>query len=428
MKKTVLILLSALLCLTLILPAVAEYPVPGEDVPTDKAQTVFLHNLDNDITVFQKTPPSGVIFPSSTVKIMSGLIACERLSARLDEVFSVTAEMINGATGKKCYLAVGDKLSVRDALYLAFCGSFNDAVYTVASITSGSHDAFVSEMNSRAAELGMTSTTYKNPTGIHDPMMKSSPEDILRLCSAAAKNELLTEITSTAKYQLEQMKMSVTNTNPMVGVTGRGYRFIPLNSGYTDEGGYCLVTLAEGEELSYLCVVMGGEEKSADIGYNADIASALTAWGFDNFGEVTVIEAGRIIAEVPIELSLEIESVTVAASESSKRFLPLSTKLGKDINYEFIYDSESFDAPIKEGERVGIVNAIMDGEVIASSVLVTSFDVEQSRLLVFFRDVREFTASRVFRASVIAAVVLTVLYAVIGAIRRGSRFKTSKRR
>ena len=59
----------------------------------DGATSVYLYNLTQDRVMAEKNADK-VIYPASTVKLMTGLVAAEQLSDRLDEQIEVTEEML----------------------------------------------------------------------------------------------------------------------------------------------------------------------------------------------------------------------------------------------------------------------------------------------------------------------------------------------
>ena len=114
-------LFIALILSGAILPASAlEEPPASTDVGV-----VLLLNLENNLTLYEKEADTNV-YPSSSVKIMTGLLACRSLSDRLDEVVTVSAAMVAGVTGRSMHLADGEKLTVKDLLYAAICGGYNE--------------------------------------------------------------------------------------------------------------------------------------------------------------------------------------------------------------------------------------------------------------------------------------------------------------
>ena len=136
------------------------------------------------------------------IKIMTGLVASEALAGRLQETVTVTRAMVDASSGFRMYLEVGEIVTAEQLLYAALCGGYNDACVVLAYLVAGSVDAFVAQMNLRAAELGMSSTVYTNPTGMHNDRMVTTVEDSVRLARAAMENETYMRVVSTVKYTM----------------------------------------------------------------------------------------------------------------------------------------------------------------------------------------------------------------------------------
>ncbi|MBR4034669.1 MAG: D-alanyl-D-alanine carboxypeptidase, partial [Clostridia bacterium] len=213
------LLLSAALLISLFLLIIPTSAKSFEEIPIENAEAVYLYNIENDRVLVSQNIDKR-IQPVSTVKIMAGLIATEMLSERLDDVVVVTAAMIEGVTGQHYNINPGHNLSMRDLLYLAFCGGCHRSINILAYVISGNLPNFITLMNTRAKELGMTETFYANATGMHSDSMYTTVQDIAKLCLAAADNALLMQITTASEYTTEKLgekNFTFENRNYLVG-------------------------------------------------------------------------------------------------------------------------------------------------------------------------------------------------------------------
>lgn len=407
----------------LLVPALATEP---EGLDLSVANAVYLYNIENGMLLVEKNCEER-IQPVSTAKIMSALVACEAVEDRLDEIIVVTSTMLEGVIGNRYNLAAGHTLSIRDLLYLAFCGGCHNSINVLAYVIADSVPGFTAMMNTKAAELGMSDTFYTNPFGLHSDTMYTTANDIATLCLAASKNELLMQITSTDKFTTESngtKNFNVENRNYLVstGVYNKYYNSLchGLAAGSTLESGYCAATVADNGELSYLCIVMGAgtDESGTILAY--DLVNKLVSWAYKSWGYVEVITEGTTICEMPVTMSVDIDSVLVVPNRSVSVYLPLSTDLGTDVTYTYSLNSEKLQAPVTQGAHVGFITAKMDGEEIATVELVTKNSVAQSEILYILARIKEISKSRIFIASVIFAICFTVLYIIIKSVIRGS--------
>lgn len=420
------LLLSAALLISLFLLIIPTSAKSFEEIPIENAEAVYLYNIENDRVLVSQNIDKR-IQPVSTVKIMAGLIATEMLSERLDDVVVVTAAMIEGVTGQHYNINPGHNLSMRDLLYLAFCGGCHRSINILAYVISGNLPNFITLMNTRAKELGMTETFYANATGMHSDSMYTTVQDIAKLCLAAADNALLMQITTASEYTTEKLgekNFTFENRNYLVG-TGYTPRYFNslchgLAAGSTIESGYCAATVADDGELSYVCIVMGAKTDEDGTIYSYSLVNDLVKWAYDAWGYIEVISAGTTVCEMPVTMSMDIDNVLVIPSRSVSVYLPKSTVLGTDITYSHTLNSEKLQAPVAEGAHVGLITAYSDGKEIATVELVTKTSVAQSEVLYALTRIKEISQSRVFIASVAFAIVFTLLYIIIKAVIRGT--------
>jgi serine-type D-Ala-D-Ala carboxypeptidase (penicillin-binding protein 5/6) len=113
--------------------------------------------------------------------------------------------------------------------------SANNVSLLVARQVSGSVASFVVEMNQTAHALGMSHTTYTDPSGRDDGTV-STARDQLRLAQVVAKDETLAAMMATRSYWLP-VAGEVTNTNKLLGHDG----FVGMKTGSDDAAGGCLM-------------------------------------------------------------------------------------------------------------------------------------------------------------------------------------------
>ena len=119
-------------------------------------------------------------------------------------------------------------------------------------------------------------------------------------------------------------------------------------------------------------------------------------------------------------MSMDIDSVLVVPGRSISLYLPKDTVIGQDITYSYTLNSETLQAPVAEGAHVGLITAYHNGEELATVELVTKSSVAQSEILYALTRIKDISKSRVFIASVVFAVIFTVLYVTVKAIIRGT--------
>lgn len=127
------------------------------------------------------------LFPGSTVKIMTTLLALE--NSQLTDQVTMTATGVSGVTdgGANISANLDEVFTMEQCLYAIMLVSANDIALQVAEHLGGSVEGFVQMMNQRAAELGCTNTVFTNPTGLSDENQHTTAHDMALIMQAAIK-------------------------------------------------------------------------------------------------------------------------------------------------------------------------------------------------------------------------------------------------
>ena len=255
-------------------PAAAD---PG-DPDVGGAAAAIVVDASDGTTLFGKAPGERRAI-ASTTKLMTALLALER--ARPSDVFTAPAYDALPQESK-INLREGERMRVRDLLEALLLESANDAAVTIAEGVSGSRAAFVEDMNTRAAELGLRDTSYANPIGLDDKANYSTASDLARLAARLMRNRRFARIVDLPAAELESgaRRRIVGNRNDLIAkhpfVTG-------IKTGHTQSAGYVLVGSATGANGARVVTVVLGEPGEA--ARNADTLTLLR-WGLARFRRV----------------------------------------------------------------------------------------------------------------------------------------------
>lgn len=419
----VILITMNLLCLT---AGAAETKKEAKMPEIEGCTSYYLYNFENNRELIAEGLDT-LVYPASTVKLMTGILAVEHLGNDLERRITVTSDMLRTAAGNRLGLVAGEEVSVKDMLYATLEGGANDAALVLACTVAGSVDGFVTMMNEKAALLGAYNTHYTNPTGIHNDAMITTTADTAIIAKHAASMPLIVEITSAPKYVMDKTNMkdfrNIYNRNCLISKfydtykTAYRYEYATgMNAGSTSMAGNVVVATAVNKDgdLNYLAIAMAasGDDK---VNYAYETVTKLFKWAFDNWGYIDVLSTDRLLAEIPVTLSSAVDHVALFPKEPLRVYLPASTDIEKELDYSCTTLYESLAAPVKKGDVAGAVTVIYNGEIIGSSDLVTGIDVERSELLYTLAQIENFTKSRFFLGTIVAAVVLTVAYVLINA-------------
>lgn len=190
---------------------------------------------------------------ASITKIMTCLIAIE--SNKLDETVIVD-DVIKESYGSGIYIEVGEKILLKDLLYGLMLRSGNDAALMVAKYIGGNIDDFVTMMNNKAKEIGMTNTIFSNPSGLDntDSGNYSTAYDMALLTRYAMKYQDYREIVKTKSHTVKTNKKTYVwkNKNKLLSedyITGG-------KTGYTEKAKRTLVTTASSDNMDFIVVTI----------------------------------------------------------------------------------------------------------------------------------------------------------------------------
>jgi D-alanyl-D-alanine carboxypeptidase (penicillin-binding protein 5/6) len=331
-------------------------------VPTAAAAIVV--DARDGTGMFSRKPDAERSIASAT-KLMTALIALEE--AEPDEVF--TAPEYNAMPAEsRINLQAGERMNVEDPLEALLLESANDAAVALAENISGSREAFVDEMNERAAELGLEHTSYANPIGLDEPGNHSSARDLATLTRTLLRNREFARIVDMPQAELESGSRPrvVANRNDLIAA----YPWVSgVKTGYTLNAGNVLVGSAErGRAARVISVVLGTPTEAAR---NSETL-ALLRWGLRRFSRVRALSPRRVLAAADVRYRDDREARLVP-----RRGVVLTLRDGQRVRRR-VNAPDELDGPLAAGERVGSVAVLVDGRRIRRVALVTAADVPEA--------------------------------------------------
>lgn len=431
-------LFSVFLLLTVLagfaaVPAAADEtktPVPDPDI---QAKAALLVDWDTETVLYAKNEHTE-LYPASLTKIMTALLTLEAVDQgklALDQELTATASALDGlaADGSTAGIKVGETMTVENYLKCMLIVSANEACDVLAEGISGSVSAFVAAMNARAAELGCKNTHFVNPNGLHDSQHYTSAWDLYLITREALKYPEFMAVCDMGVAEIPATNLSesrrLRTTNYLLSNwRAAGYLYPDahgIKTGSTSEAGHCLVSSATRGSRSLISVVLGAERVVGENGVanvkSFSETSRLFEWGFANFSTQTVLTELDMLADVPVALS-KIDSVAVHPDREVTLVLP--NDVGPEDLERKLTLEENVQAPVSAGQELGSVELSRNGTVYVSVPLVALNDVEASKLLTFWFNVREFFGRTSVRVALIV-IGLLILAGVVWKLTMGRR-------
>lgn len=218
------------------------------------ASSYIAYDLDNDIVYYEHNANDKRLIASIT-KIMTAIVAIENSNIEKEVV---VGEEVLKAYGSAIYIEIGEKLSIKDLLYGLMLRSGNDAALVIAKNVGGSIDNFVTLMNKKANDIGMSNSLFLNPHGLEDDNGKgnmSTARDMAVLTRYAIKNEVFKKIFGTKKYSVKTNYKTYGWTNKNKLLLSEDY-ITGGKTGYTLKARRTLVTTGSRNNINVVIVTL----------------------------------------------------------------------------------------------------------------------------------------------------------------------------
>lgn len=387
----------------------------------EEASAVYLKHLESDLVVASKNEKM-VVGAGSTVKIMSGLLLCEKLSDRIQESIVITEELyaeIPKSHGRSLKLEVGETVTVEQLIWAAICSSYNDAYYVLAAIASGSVQNFKAEMNARAIAMGLSNTTFDDVTGIIDGS-RTTAEEVAKIALVAYQNAYYMTVCDAAYFDFYSSHKSKTENNN--NKLASQEKYVGMNAGSTTRDGNCVVTFAKQNNQVYVCVVMGGKEiDNIEFGYR--ITTRVVDWAFSTYTYMQILTPNTKICTLDVTASDTASSVDVVVKDELHAYLPKGLEIGKDIIYSIRLTETELEAPVQKDQFVGYVAVLYNGQILGTAPLYTAGEATRSSIGSGLGAIRSWLENRAVIAGIVFFVVGVSVYLIIEYILQRKRHK-----
>src|SRR5262245_38796554 len=210
--------------------------------------------------------------PASLTKVMTLYLVFDALDSgklKLNERMTVS-KFASRQQPSKLGLKKGATIKVEDAIRALVTKSANDVAVVFAERLSGSESKFVTKMNAKARELGLSDTNFRNSSGLPDKRQITTARDMAKLAEAMF-------VDHKARYNYFSLpsftwnKRKYTNHNELLkkvdGVDG-------IKTGYTNASGYNLMASAVRDGHRVIAVMMGGTSGKSRDQHVADLLEA----------------------------------------------------------------------------------------------------------------------------------------------------------
>jgi serine-type D-Ala-D-Ala carboxypeptidase (penicillin-binding protein 5/6) len=338
--------LAGALALVPLAPAAAQTP-KKEDTFQLSAPYAILIDYESGTVLFEKNADQ-LMEPSSMAKLMTVEVVFQaikegRLNLEDEFLISENAWRRGGAPshGSTMYAAIHSKVKVSDLLHGAIIQSGNDACIALAEGMVGSEAAFAELMTKRARELGLTQSTFANPTGLPDPRTRVTARELAKLAQHLIRTYPdFYKLFGEREFTWNRIRQF--NRNPLlttnIGVDG-------LKTGFTREAGYGIVASAMQNRLRLIAVTNGFKDLKA----RGEETRKLLEWGFKGFEARPLFAEGQTIGDARLFGGAR-GRVPLVANGSVSLLVPRNSS--ERVLARLVYLGP-VRAPIEKGQQIG---------------------------------------------------------------------------
>lgn len=301
---------------------------------------------------------------ASITKVMTALVVLDEAEPG-EKVTISTAAAAVGESGVD--LLAGQTYTVQQLLESMLVVSANNAAYALAEHVGGSREAFIGMMNAKAAELGLSNTSFTNPHGLDEPGHYSSAADIATLMSVAMSDPRFAAIVGIRGLDttIDGRTKFYENSNKLLG-TYPG--MLGGKTGWTNRAGYSVTVMAERDGIGLLAVVLGGTSEDDRFVQ----ASRLLDWGFTHYRMTQVSSAEATAGLIPVTDYLDERVAAVVASDTVVPVFDLEGEITSRVDL-----LGEVDAPVAAGDRLGTLTVSQGTRLLAQVPVVAAEDVPE---------------------------------------------------
>ncbi len=348
-------------------PTVA-LPTDGADLQVAAKGAVLMDQGSGQV-LYEKDAHTRLPIASVT-KVMTLLLVMEALdSGKIGWTDPVTcSDTAASMGGSQIWLEPGEIMSVEELVKAATVVSANDACAALAEHISGSISAFVAQMNTRAAELGMADTEFKDCSGLDDTGF-SCAYDVAVMSRALMEHREMEQYTTIWMDSLRGGASQLVNTNKLVrhynGATG-------LKTGTTNAAGHCLSATARRDNTAFVAVVLG----CATTADRWAGARTMLDYGFAGYtGYIPPMEQVTV-DPIPV-LGGQQPQVAVVPDAAGSLLLPKGAEGEIRVETQPVADLQ---APVAQGQTVGVWRLMRGEEILGEYPLRAALDVPVATL------------------------------------------------
>lgn len=350
----------------------------NSNLDLDATSYLLIDNKTNKI-LYSKNE-NQKMFPASTTKIVTAILVLETHSLDEKVVASYDALMSIPSGYSTANIQIEEEFTVEQLLELLLVHSANDAANVLAEYVGGSIPSFVTMMNTKIDELGLSDTHFTNPYGLQDDDHYTTAHDLAVIMQYCLKDDNFRKISGQASCTISATNKSdirrydSTNESLIAGNSNYYSNLIVGKTGYTSAAGGCLVSAAYDNNLELIGIILNSNERFKDT-------KKLYNYGYSNYSLKNIVNQNDVVTSIEVKNGkLNNKKLNLLVCED----IPVLANNEDDlssISPEIVLN-ESITAPIEEGQTLGKISYNVNG-ITYTTDLIAANSVEKSKILLY---------------------------------------------
>lgn len=375
-------------------------------------------------TILYNKNMNKAMYPASVTKLVTALLVLE--NCKLDEMVYFSNNAVFSIPRDSSHIAInpGEYLSVENCLYGLLLASANEVANALAEHVSGTTEEFARLMNSRMKELGAINTNFANANGLHDNNHYTTCYDIATLCRTLIQNKAFLEINKTVSYvipptNLQPLKRPINTTHKLIRSGSQHYDgCFGGKTGHTDIAGNTLVTFAERNGMTLICVVM-----KSDATHIYSDTTSLLDYGFSYFKKIEISKEESSFSFLEDSLASNTAffhnpNPSLVLADNDYVYLPANVSFA-DLDYTLVtQNDDTIFADViytYKGHFVGktTLNIIKNANTTISSDIIPTEEEPEDNITILIRPIHFIIAG-----IVIIIIILYIIYLKVTEVNR----------
>ena len=364
---------SLLIATTLANAEDAEIMTPAP--PAISARSFILLSYDTG-KILAESNADVKLAPASLTKIMSVYVVFREISnghLHLDDLVTISKKAWE-TPGSRMFVNIGNQVKVEDLLKGVIIQSGNDASVALAEFIAGDELTFADMMNQHAKRLGMKNSHFQDSNGLPVENHYTTAHDLAILTRALIK-EFPDYYRWFSQKEFTYNNIVQHNRNQLLS---RDESVDGVKTGFTDAAGYCLVASALRNNMRLISIVMGASSPNTRASQNQNLLN----YGFRFFEAHRLYQSKTVLSEARIWKG---DTKMLQLGLADDLYVTIPRHQYNDLKATITID-KNIIAPVKEGTKLGSVNVMLKGEVVANNDLVALKSVEQGNIFRRFYD------------------------------------------